>query len=422
MRKVIFAIILLLTCTLVQAEIRVPAFTAYLEPVWNGADVSKNGITEWNDTSLKILWFGELKTAGKLDCSVSMSIPAGVTNILRLTVAGQSNEVAIIGKGTNLVQVRFGSFDIKKTGYQKFVLEAVSAKSKPIADVDALVIDGAATQGAHFNMKQRRNAASVHLTYPVDKETKVTAFYCEVTGVENPLWTYFMACGWHRGYFGMQVISPTERNVIFSVWDSGDESVSRDRVSDEDRVKLLAKGDGVVARDFGNEGTGGHSHWNYNWKTGEKQRFLVTAKPVDATHTIYTGYYFHPEKKKWMLISSWKAPKDGDYLRGLYSFSEDFIGDNGHLVRKALFGNQWIRSADGKWTELTTCGFSHDSTGKDDRLDRYMGVENGQFFLSHGGFVTGFTKYGTKFSRLATGQPPTDFNFDKDFSADFSVK
>ena len=248
----------------------------------------------------------------------------------------------------------------------------------------------------------------MHLVYPVPKDTKVEAFYCEMTGLEDPLWTYYMACGWHRGYFGMQVNSPTERRIIFSVWDSGGEAVDRGKVADEDRVTLVAKGEGVYSGDFGNEGTGGHSHLVYPWKTGEKQRFLVTAKPTDATHTIYSGYYFHPDKKQWMLISSWKAPKEGGYLRGLYSFSENFGGSNGHLRRKALYGNQWIRTAEGQWIELTTATFSHDPTGKADRLDRFMGVENGQFFLSHGGFVPGFTPYGEKFTRPATGKAPSD--------------
>lgn len=44
--------------------------------------------------------------------------------------------------------------------------------------------------------------------------------------------------------------------------------------------------------------------------------------------------------------------------------------------------------------ELTTASFSHDPTGKAARLDRFMGVEDGRFFLSHGGFVEGFTPYG----------------------------
>jgi hypothetical protein len=215
-----------------------------------------------------------------------------------------------------------------------------------------------------------------------------------------------MACGWHRGYFGMQVNSLTERRIIFSVWDSGGEAVSRDKVGAEDRVALIAKGEDVFTGDFGNEGTGGHSHLKYLWKTGEVQKFFMTANVIDENHTIFTGYWFHPEKKAWMLISSWRAPKEGKYLSGLYSFSENFGGGNGHLQRKAYFGNQWIFSSDKKWIEITRANFSHDGTGKSDRLDRYMGVDQGRFFLSHGGFLNDFTKYGDPFDRPALNKPP----------------
>ncbi len=196
----------------------------------------------------------------------------------------------------------------------------------------------------------------------------------------------------------MQVNSPTERRIIFSVWDSGDEAIDRDKVEDANRVKLMGKGEGVYTGDFGNEGTGGHSHLKYMWKTGEKQRFIVTAQPTDSTYTIYSGFWFHPEKQNWMLISSWKAPQEGGWMRGLHSFSENFSGSNGHLLRKALYGNQWIRTPDGKWQELTTATFSHDATGRKDRFDRFMGIEDRQFFLSHGGFLDGFTKYGEAFT------------------------
>jgi hypothetical protein len=110
-----------------------------------------------------------------------------------------------------------------------------------------------------------------------------------------------------------------------------------------------------------------------------------------------------------MLISSWKAPKDGGYLHGLYSFVENFGGSNGEVRRKALYGNQWIRTAGGAWQEQTTATFSHDPTGKKDRQDRFMGLEEGQFFLSTGGFIPGFTKYGEPFTRPLTGHPPLDF-------------
>jgi hypothetical protein len=391
------------------AELRVPAFTAYLDPDVEGARVSaRRGITGWTDPALKVLWFGEFKNPGQLHCTLALRLAQEATSKLRLTVAGQAHEGSATGAGSDVVTLDFGSFDIPQAGYQRFTLESLNPAGRPCGDLDALVLDGPAVQDAHFNLKPRRNAASVHLFYPVDKNTKVQAFYCEMTGLEDPVWTYYMACGWHRGYFGMQVNSPSERRIIFSVWDSGNEAVDRGKVSEENRVKLVAKGEDVYAGDFGNEGTGGHSHWKYLWKTGEKQRFLVTAQPTDATHTTYAGYYFHPEKKQWVLISSWNAPKEGGYLRGLYSFSENFGGSNGYLRRKALYGNQWIRTADGRWVELTAARFSHDATGKADRLDRFMGLEDGQFFLSHGGFVPGFTPYGEEFTRPAVGKPPSD--------------
>jgi len=400
-------ILFCLNCS--AGELRVPASTAYLDPSVDGARVSaKTGISRWNDPTVKVLWFGNLKKAGTLKCSVDLKLPAGETTQLRLTLAGQNHIKKATGVGSTNVTVAFGEYDIRESGYQQFTLESLNDPGKSAGDIATLILEGPAIEGAHFNMKPRRNAASVHLMYPIPADVKVEALYVEMTGLEEPLWTYYMACGWHRGYFGMQVNSPTERRIIFSVWDSGNEGVDRNKVQTENRVKLVAKGDGVFSGDFGNEGTGGHSHLKYPWKTGEKQRFIVTAEPTDSTHTRYSGFYFHPDTKQWMLISSWNAPKEGSYMRGLYSFSENFGGSNGHVVRKAVYGNQWIRTSEGKWMEITEAKFSHDSTGKADRMDRFMGVENGQFFLSHGGFLPGYTDYGTKFSRPATGKEPAD--------------
>ena len=401
------------------AELRVPAFTAYLDPDVRGARVSarsgRSGITGWRDPKLKVLWFGEIKTPGRLDCAVRMRLGRDATSRLRLTVAGRSREAGVTGLGNDkLVTADFGTFDVRQVGYQRFVLESLNEAGKASGDLEALVLSGPATKDAHFNLKPRRNAASVHLMYPVPKGARIAAFHCEITAVEDPLWTFYMACGWHRGYFGMQVNSPKERRIIFSVWDSGGEARDRRKVSDEDRVKLVAKGEGVHTNPFGGEGTGGHSHLVYPWKTGEKQRFLVTAKPADATHTVFSGFYFLPDKKRWMLISSWRAPKEGGYLRRPHSFSENFGGSNGHLVRKALYGNQWIRDEKGRWTELTSARFSHDPTGRADRLDRFMGVENGRFFLSHGGFVRGFTKFGKAFTRPPTGKGPPEIALPRD--------
>lgn len=390
------------------ASLRVPAFTAYMDPNPNGARFSpRGGISGWRDTQQQVLWFGEFKQTGDLKASVTLSLPKGAASKFRLTVAGQDHEAQVTGAdaGTT-VTADFGTFSIKEAGYQKFALRSLNPAGQAIGTINALLLDGPALAGAHFNLNPRRNAASVHLAYPIPQGAKVDWFYNEVTAVEDPIPVYYMACGFHRGYFGMQVNSPTERRIIFSVWDAGNEGVDRSRVAPENLVQLVAKGEGVDAGGFGNEGTGGHSHLVYNWKTGETQRFLLGAKVVDTSHTVYAGFWFHPEKKQWMLISALKAPKDGGLMRGLYSFNEDFGGSNGHLRRKALFGNQWIHLAGGDWQEITTASFSHDPTGKADRLDRFMGVEDGKFFLSNGGFIAGFTPYGQKFTRPATGKLP----------------
>jgi hypothetical protein len=320
-------------------------------------------------------------------------------------LSGHSQTVVAHGDGTP-VRVAFGEYHVESRGYQRFELVPLAAAGRGV-EIDALILDGPPVANAHFNLDPRRNAASVHLRFPTDSAAQITGFYDEVTAVDDPVTTYYMATGFSRGYFGMQVNSPTERRIIFSVWDAANGSSARDRstVAADDQTELVAKGDGVEASVFGNEGTGGHSHLVYNWKTGSAQKFFVTATP-DGTHTVYSGYWFHPEKRRWQLIASFRAAKDGGTLRRLYAFSEDFGDATGHLRRKARFGPQWIRLADGRWQELTTATFTHDATGKENRTDRFMGVEQGRFFLSHGGFVSGFTTSGTLFTRPANGKPP----------------
>ena len=398
-------LISLLALVSARAELRIPGGTAYGAPDFDVIRLNKErGVMVKPDSKQSILWFGEIKKPGKLDATVLVSLPQRGDVRLELTAAGKSLIGGRTGDGGGEATVKLGSFDIAGAGYVKFTLEITTGRG---CDIKALILDGPAAEGAHFNTDPRRNAASVHLFYPVPDKTDVQAFYCEVTGVEDPVYTYYMATGFSRGYFGMQVNSAKERRIIFSVWDAAEGGDAKDRgaVKEENHTKLLAKGEGVEASVFGNEGTGGHSHLVYPWKTGETQKFVVTVKP-DGTFTDYSGYWFHPDRKAWMLIASFRAPKDGKYLRGLYSFSENFGGSNGHLLRKARYGNQWIQTKDGQWIELLKASFSHDGTGKTARLDRFMGVENGQFFLSHGGFVEGYTKYGETLTRPATGKTP----------------
>ena len=371
----------------------IPAFTAYSAPDPNrGVQRGRDGkITNW-DSGTRLSWYGHFAEKGELQ--LSLKLPGEMAKGVKLQLAVSSQEKPAVsskrnGKGEGTV-VSFGKVSLPAAGYYRFTLEGSGGK---LPDLEALVIDGPASEAAHFSKVERRNSASVHLGYPVPDSAKdeVEWFYLEVTPKTEPLWSYYMATGWHRGYFGMQVNSPTERRIIFSVWDAGGEAIDRGKVEDHNRVKLLAKGDGVNAGDFGNEGTGGHSHLVYPWKLGDTVHFLMRAQAEGDT-TTYTGWFRDSKSKEWNLVASFRAPKDGKYLHGLYSFNENFGGQNGDERRVCEFGNGWIRTKQSKWLPLTEARFTHDGHGASERLDRSAGVRGKRHYLANGGFVEDTTK------------------------------
>jgi hypothetical protein len=385
--------------------LQIPAFTAYAEPEPepDGLGISEtDGISGWHDARIRLIWLGAFATPGALQVRVALRLPPGASSVLRLRIGREQHE-SVVRDGV----ADFGTFRIESPGYVRLELEGRARTGPTFGDIDALRLSGSAAEGARFNLKERRNAASVHLGYPTEPNEPIVAFYNELTVREEPIWSYYMACGFARGYFGIQVNSLTERRIIFSVWDSGNEAVDRRRVAAENRVALLAKGSGVVAEDFGNEGTGGHSHRVYSWHKGHPYRFLVTGHP-DGAATVYSGWFSFPEARHWGLIARFRAPRDGGFLRGLYSFNENFGGANGQRLRRAEFGNGWVRHADGTWRPLTEARFTCDATGRArDREDFAAGVVRDRFFLSNGGGVANGTHFGDRLTRPPGGKAPT---------------
>jgi hypothetical protein len=349
----------------------------------------------------QIQFYFYLRNTGRLSISLMVK-NATAGNELAISFAEKVFNLKVpASKDFNKIPA--GVTEIKKTGFYALIISSKTIKGKNIADIQSLVLEGPAAANIQFNTKPRRNAASVHLKFPLADSMKAIYFYNEITVLPGSdlLHSYYMACGFSRGYFGIQVNSPTERRVIFSVWDAGNEAVNRSKVLEVNKVKLMAKGEDVFADGFGNEGTGGHSHWLYNWKAGETYRFLLSAVTDSANSTTYyAGYFYIPETQKWKLIACFKAPKDGKPLRSLYSFSENFVGTNGQMLRKSYFGNQWIRRENGDWKALTESSFSYDATAKaGDRIDFGGGTEDNKFYLWHGGFKEANAAFGDKFTR-----------------------
>ena len=131
-----------------------------------------------------------------------------------------------------------------------------------------------------------RAARSVHLWYPAEQGV---VYYNEVTVQKSYPGSYFCVCGFKHGYFGIQELSQGGKVVIFSVWEAGNQN-NPDAVAEDRRVKVLHEGEGVRVSRFGNEGTGGKSMFDYQWKVAETYKCMVKAS-VEGDRTTYAAYF-----------------------------------------------------------------------------------------------------------------------------------
>jgi hypothetical protein len=223
---------------------------------------------------------------------------------------------------------------------------------------------------------------SVHLGYPAPEGV---AFYNEMAVETSADGTYFMAAGWSKGYFGIQELANGKKLVLFSVWDptAGDDPK---KVDPDKRVKMLHKDEAVRVQRFGGEGTGGQSFFDYEWKTGQTYRFLVTAKGDGDARTAYSGYFYLPEKKEWKHLVTFSTITKGERLKGYYSFVEDFRRNKVSTTkeRRATFGNGWVMSAKGDWRALDTARFTADANPV---LNIDAGPTAAGYFLATGGDI-----------------------------------
>lgn len=84
--------------------------------------------------------------------------------------------------------------------------------------------------------------------------------------------------------------------------------------------------------------------WNYDWKDNETYPLLVLTASDSSTHkTLYSGYIFLPEEKKWKLIAARKY----DDTTGV-----KYISTQGNKRYVATYGNRWLQRRNGTWKAL----------------------------------------------------------------------
>lgn len=385
--------------------------------------ISNTGIVSWQhaDTEFSVyinspevttvkLSLMQVKPEGRAETTQvkpegNTEVTIGVGKTVRRMVLNESNEGALMP---------VGSFQLAK-GYNRIVLKGIKKTGTHYGRFSELVVEGELADQLNFirdNENARyhfgRRGPSVHLGYPLPADSNFKWFYNELTVPEgeDPISSYFMANGFGEGYFGIQVNSPTERRILFSVWSPFHTDNPND-IPDDQKIKLLAKGKEVTTGEFGNEGSGGQSFLRYPWKAGVAYRFLNSIEPDGKGNTIYTAYFFDPRQGDWQLIARFKRPKTNTWYSRPHSFLENFSPENGYIARRVFFQNQWACDTTGNWVELTRARFTGDDIAQAKyRLDRDGGVEGNRFYLQNGGFINYSSKLNSMHERPALGQKP----------------
>ncbi len=359
--------------------------------------INTSGLANWTSPStVTSVWF-RMAQAGSASIGLDASLAGSGKSTVRVTVNGTPFQVKLTKGAAKTYGV--GTLSLP-AGYIRVDLQGVSKDGGYFGDVSAIkVTTGAALDYANdaANYYWSRRGPSVHLGYTVPANTEY--FYSEVMvpSGQDAIGSYYMANGFNGGYFGIQVKSPSERWVLFSIWDAENGA----------KTTLVSKGAGVIDNGFGGEGTGGQSYLVYNWVAGNTYRFITRVRPDGAGGTDFSAWFFAPETGAWRYIATWKRPATTTYHAGVYSFLENFIDTKGYLGRLAEHGNQWARSTAGTWTEIATARFTGDATAANgQRMDYAGGLRNGRFYLRNGGFFTNNVPLNQNFTRPATGSAP----------------
>ncbi|GAB3919942.1 DUF3472 domain-containing protein [Mucilaginibacter myungsuensis] len=378
------------------------------------AKITDEGLIKWSDSKNPASIYFRISQPQTLTLALRLKVAKSESNI-KVSIGGASFNRTI--GNTTFDTINIGKVTIRKAGYVKVDLQGISKASDVFAEVTDLIVSGDKAdddveyvkQGSSFHFGRR--GPSVHLRFPVPEAMKkdVRWFYNEITVPKgnDVIGSYFMADGFGEGYFGMQVNSPTERRVLFSVW-SPFKTDDAKAIPDSMKIRLMMKGKDVHTGEFGNEGAGGQSYKRFNWQTGKTYAFLLGAEPDNGGRsTTYTAYFKDIAAGKWYLIASFSRPQTNTYLTSLYSFLENFHPDGGDIARMALYGNQWAADTKGNWQELTKAVYTFDATARGKfRKDYQGGVKDGRFYLQNCGFFNIFTSSGEQFTRDAKGQRP----------------
>ena len=194
-----------------------------------------------------------------------------------------------------------------------------------------------------------------------------------------------MACGWGKGYFGIQELGERQeaRHLLRLGPGRGDDPK---KVADEKRVEDAAQGRRRCAS--AGSAARGPAGSRSSTTTGRSARRTGSSSPRSPTATTAPRTPATSRAREEGVEAPRHVLDDhrsGEAAAtGYYSFVEDFRRNKVSTTkaRRATFGNGWVKPAKGEWVAADKARFTADANPV---LNIDAGADGERFFLATGG-------------------------------------
>jgi hypothetical protein len=235
-------------------------------------------------------------------------------------------------------------------------------------------------------------AATVNLVYDA---AQADIYYIEMRIDQTTDNSFFVPCGWENGYFGLQQFNG-ENKRAFNFAVSNPLLDPADEGPPDNPVEVVYSDPRTIVKRLPGRGGGVQGMREFHWRVGETYRFAIQAQ-VQTNNTAYTAWLFDPATSKWQRIATFRALTGGRWLRGYYSYIEDFRRDfkSAKETRRASFGNIWIHQDKGTYNPVRRAMFTISAL----RTEAHEAVDAGElagfFTLATGGKIHKSRKVGS---------------------------
>lgn len=365
-------------------------------------------LTNWTNKNAHAVYFFHT-AAGVVNLKMNVTMKKGTTGRFRMKVYDTDTPDSLIAEkiinfaGTGSAQdVPVITCNFGKPGYNKYDLECIYGNSN-ITSINKWVLD--VEENKEPYSPTILMSPSLHIMSWRSESPRAPSgdaydwAYEEVMipggdSIVNAV--YVMSLGVLAGYMGIQVGEDgAHRTVLFSQWDSGDTDTDPN-LPDHLRSTAVDKGEGVIAKRFGGEGTGVQSFRNGGafWDFNKYVQFITHCRNELASYEtvengkvvtkqqrnmIVSAWWNAQDEKGWQYISTLRVANRNSFIDSWYSFVECFVNYNGQERRIGYFRNGYAKQRTGskKWFHMNKADFGHNNGGSamGKRNDIWQGVD-----------------------------------------------